>query len=140
MLDHYDADLIVYYYLVCIAISTISIYTNFELKKYCSLVGNQKGLDTKETIHIISFEPIGNKRVPKSIQCCLIVHECDWHILADNNESINSLFDSNRHFLFTLFSEHGHFCAAFVHYGDVEFDHAHPNRLYIAQHVEVRRL
>ena len=35
-----------------------------------------------------------------------------------------------------LFSEHGHFCAAFVNYGTVEFDPHHPNQLYTAQHVE----
>ena len=41
---------------------------------------------TKETIHIISLQPISKKRAPK----CLTVNECDWHILVGKDKRINS--------------------------------------------------
>ena len=50
-------------------------------------------LTAKETIHIISFEPINEIRTTKIYsltQCCLTVNGCDWHILAGNDDRIKS--------------------------------------------------
>ena len=48
---------------------------------------------TKETIHIISFQPISKKvgtKIYPLTQCSLSVNECDWHILAGKDERINA--------------------------------------------------
>ena len=48
---------------------------------------------TKETIHFISFQPISEKagtKIYSLTQCSLSVNECDWYILAGNDERINS--------------------------------------------------
>ena len=49
----------------------------------------------KETIHIISFEPIskrgGGTKIYSSSQCSLTVNECDWHILAATKRELNHI-------------------------------------------------